>query len=89
MAISSEDAESGREWKEELGLPFPLLVDDDLSVIRAYGVYHEKESKGREIARPSTFVLDAAGRVAWCHVGARASDRPKPEEVLARVDRVG
>ncbi|NIQ55768.1 MAG: redoxin domain-containing protein, partial [Gammaproteobacteria bacterium] len=45
VAISSEDAESGREWKEELGLPFPLLVDDDLSVIRAYGVYHENESK--------------------------------------------
>lgn len=85
VAISSESAAEGRAWKEENGFPFPLLADEDLSVIRAYDVYHENESKGREIARPSTFVLDAEGVVAWRYVGERASDRPKLEEVLAAV----
>ena len=66
-------------------LPFPLLTDRDTSVIRAYGVFHENESKGRDIARPSTFVLDGEGVVVWRYVGARASDRPKLDEILDRV----
>nr|NIQ58281.1 hypothetical protein [Gemmatimonadota bacterium]NIU78494.1 hypothetical protein [Gammaproteobacteria bacterium] len=46
---------------------------------------HADESKGRDIARPSTIVLDADGEVAWSYVGERASDRPKLEEILEHV----
>ena len=85
MAISSEAAEKGREWKDEKELPFPLLADEDTSVIRAYDVFHANESKGRAIARPSTFVLDPDGEIVWKYVGERASDRPKFDEVLERL----
>ena len=85
MAISSEAAEQGAAWKAEKGFPFPLLVDEDAAVIRDYDVYHENESKGREIARPSTFVLGPDGEVVWKYVGARASDRPKLDEILSHV----
>lgn len=54
-------------------------------MIRAYDVFHENESKGREIARPSTFMLDRDGRIVWRYVGARASDRPKLDEILSHV----
>ena len=85
MAISREDREKGRAWKAENGFPFPLLVDGDLSVIRAWDVYHENESKNRDIARPGTFILDGAGQIVWRYVGSRASDRPKLDEVLDRL----
>lgn len=85
MAISSEAVEKGRAWKRENEYPFPLLADEDASVIRAYDAFHANESKGRAIARPSTFVLDGEGQVIWSYVGERASDRPKLEEILEHV----
>ena len=85
MAISSEAVEKGRVWKRKNEYPFPLLADEDASVIRAYDVFHANESKGRAIARPSAFVLDAEGEVVWSYVGERASDRPKLEEILEHV----
>ena len=54
-------------------------------MIRAYDVFHANESKGRAIARPSTFVLDADGEIVWRYVGERASDRPKPDEIVGHV----
>ena len=85
MAISSEAAEKGREWKAENDFPFPLLSDEDVSVIRDYDVFHENESKGRSIARPATFVLDSEGEIVWGYTGERASDRPKLDTILEHV----
>lgn len=85
MTISSQNAAEGAEWKAEKGFPFPLLADEDLAVIRAYDVYHENESKGRDIARPSTFVIDPSGMVTWRYVGERSSDRPSIDDILAQV----
>jgi peroxiredoxin len=85
VVISSEAAEEGRAVKAEHELPFPLLVDEGAEVIRAYEVFHENESKGREITRPAGFVLDAGGTIRWAYVGERASDRPKLDAMLAAV----
>ena len=74
---------------DEYDLPFPVLVDEGAQVIRRYGIFHENESKGREIARPSTFVLDPDGEVVYRYVGARASDRPKLPDVLEAVEEAG
>ena len=54
-------------------------------MIREYDVFHANESKGRAIARPSTFVLDPDGEIVWKYVGERASDRPKLDEILDHV----
>ena len=82
MAVSSEAVEKGREWKAEKEIPFPLLADEDTAVIQEYDVFHANESKGRAIARPATFVLDAEGEIVWKYVGERASDRPKLDAIL-------
>ena len=55
-AISVDVAERSRALAEQLGSPFPLLCDPGRDVVRAYGVFNEKEKGG--IAYPSTFVLD-------------------------------
>lgn len=86
LAISSDDgAESARLVADLGGLPFPLLADPERRAIWAYGVFHEHEPKGRAIARPAVFVLDAAGVVRYRHVGTAATDRPSPETILAAV----
>ncbi len=87
MAISSEEREAGARFKESSELPFPILVDADLRVIHAYGVFHENERKGRSIARPATFVLDSDGFIRYGYIGANASDRPSADTVLAALPK--
>ena len=47
-------------------LPFPLIADEDHSIVNAYGVWVEKMLYGREYmgTERSTFVIDKEGRIA-------------------------
>jgi len=64
--ISVLDAASKARFKEQLGLDFVLLADEDHEVAERYGVWVEKSSYGKTswgIAR-STFLVDPDGRIA-------------------------
>lgn len=89
VAISSEDRAQAAQIKREEALPFPILSDPEHRVIDAYGVFHDDEPKGRPIARPATFVLDAVGAIRYRYVGENPSDRPSPDEILAAVPATG
>ena len=56
VAISVDVIERSHALAEQLQLRFPLLCDPGRDVVRAFGVFNEKEKGG--IAYPSTFVLD-------------------------------
>ena len=70
-------------------MPFPILADEDRAVSRAYGVYVPINLESFRIARPSSFLLDGTGAVRWLHVGSNQFDRPRPGDVLARIDALG
>jgi peroxiredoxin len=77
VAVSVDPPERSRALAAQIGLPFPLLCDTAREVVRAYGVFNEKEKGG--IAYPSTFVLDRDRTVRF-----RSLDR-----TAARVDLDG
>jgi peroxiredoxin len=56
VAISVDVTERSRALSDQLALPFRLLCDPGRDVVRAYGVFNEKEKGG--IAYPSTFAID-------------------------------
>jgi thioredoxin-dependent peroxiredoxin len=62
-------------------LPFPLISDEDKSVVEAYGVWVQKTLYGREYmgTERTTFVIDAEGRLA------AVLPKVKPNEHLAAV----
>jgi peroxiredoxin len=70
-------------------LYFPILADEEKAVTKAYGVYVGFNAESFRIARPSSFVVDAAGIVRFLHVGSNQFDRPRPAEVLAALERAG
>jgi peroxiredoxin len=59
----------------------PLLCDPDLKVISAYGVAME----GKDIAVPSTFVIDRTGAIRWRYVGENMRDRPTAQQLIDKV----
>ena len=66
LGISNDNMESHQHFREKHKLPFPLLVDEDTSVSKMFGVYKQKNLYGKKsmgIER-TTFVIDRTGRIA-------------------------
>ncbi|MXX99580.1 MAG: thioredoxin-dependent thiol peroxidase [Chloroflexi bacterium] len=63
LGISSDDAHSHRNFRDNHALPFPLLVDEDAQVAKEYGAWGEKVFYGRRLLglTRSTFVIGPDG----------------------------
>lgn len=63
LGVSPDSARKHQNFIKKFDLPFPLLVDDDLKTIKAYGVWGRKKTFGKEydgLIR-TTFVIDENG----------------------------
>jgi len=63
LGVSADSAKSQTNFKKKFDLPFPLLADEDKSVIEAFGVWGPKKFMGREFdgIHRFTFVIDENG----------------------------
>jgi peroxiredoxin Q/BCP len=55
-------------YLERHPLPFPVVIDDDRSLARGWGVHHAFGIDAYNIARPATFVIDGEGTIRLAHV---------------------
>jgi len=65
LGVSADSAKSHQNFKQKQGLPFPLLVDEDKTLCRAFGVWTKKVLYGREFMgiERSTFVIGPNGKL--------------------------
>lgn len=63
LGVSADSAKRQQNWIDKNELPFPLLADEDKSVIEAFGVWGPKKFMGREYEgiHRTTFVIDEKG----------------------------
>lgn len=71
------------EYLKEHPVSFPVLLDENRAVTRAYGVYHRIALDAFDIAHPATIVVDAEQRVRYIHRGEGQSDRAPFAQALA------
>lgn len=76
--MSVDAPQTSANLRERLSLSYPILSDPDLAMIRAYGV----EDTKNDIAKPTTYVIDARGVVRFAYVGKRPPDRPLVDDVI-------
>ena len=62
---------------------FPILLDTDRQVTRAYGVYHALGVDAFRIARPAAFVVAPTGRIAFAFVSSNQFERVDLDALLA------
>ena len=82
IGISKDSIDSHRKFVDDYELPFILLSDPDLEVIKAYEVWVEKTNYGKKsfgVSR-STYVLDEEGRII--KVFKKANPDTNAEEIL-------
>jgi peroxiredoxin Q/BCP len=85
LGVSPDSGKSHLKFREKYGLPFTLLVDESHAVAEKYGAWREKSMYGKKymgVAR-STFVIDAAGRIAKAFTSVKPQGHE--QEVLAAV----
>ena len=63
LGVSADNAKAQQKFIEKYDLPFPLLADEDKSVIQAFGVWGPKKFMGKEYdgIHRTTFIIDEKG----------------------------
>ena len=63
IGVSADDEKRHAKFAEKYDLPFPLLADTDLTMIKAYGVWGPKKFMGKEYEgiHRTTFIIDEKG----------------------------
>ena len=86
LGVSTDDVRSHARFRAKHDLPFTLLADVDHQVAERYGVWVEKQLYGRRYLgiERTTFVIDAAGRIA--RVFRRVRSAGHGAEVAAAIE---
>ena len=84
VAISVDPVEELARLKAALELSFPLLSDAGFAVSREWGIYEsdERDAGPQPHGEPGTFVLDAAGKLAFSQLQSGPKGAAPANEVL-------
>ena len=82
LAVSADDLTAAEGAAHQWDAPFPILSDSGRDAITDYGVLTD-----RNIARPSTFIIDKEGVIRWKYVGS-TGDRPDSGTVLEQLKAI-
>ncbi len=85
VGVSVDSAKNSRILARKLGVTFPLLVDDNLTAIRAWGVLDAEN----DFAWPAVFLVDRSGKIVWRELSENYRKRPASEAMFERIDALG
>jgi peroxiredoxin Q/BCP len=82
LGVSTDNEKSHQKFIAKYDLPFALLADTDLEIVKKYGVWGEKSMYGRtyEGTHRITYLIDEQGKVA--HVIDKVKVGEHAEQVL-------
>ena len=78
IGVSRDSVGSHKRFEQKYGLPFTLLSDSDLQVLKAYGVWREKMNYGKVtmgVVR-STYLIDESGVIIKAMDKVKAAENP-------------
>lgn len=79
IGISKDSPASHLKFAEKYQLPFLLLADPELNVIKAYDVWHEKNNYGKKamgVVR-TTYIINEEGVIEKAFTKVKAAENPK------------
>ena len=79
LGVSKDSVASHKRFEEKYGLPFTLLSDTELEVIKAYDVWKEKNMYGKKtmgVVR-TTYLIDEEGKIVKAMEKVKAADNPQ------------
>ena len=83
LVVLCQKRENVAAWLVKNPLPFPILIDDDRSRAKRWGAYVRLSYDSLHVARPATFVVDAAGRLRYARISRHQLDPVPFDAILA------
>jgi peroxiredoxin Q/BCP len=83
VVVLCQKAASVAAWLAKHPLPFPILIDDDRSRAKRWGVYVALSYDSIHMARPATFIVDNTGVIRYARIAPHQLDPAPLEEILA------
>ena len=82
LGVSKDSAASHGKFKDQYNLPFHLLADTDMEVIKAYGAWAEKKMYGKSFMgiQRMTYLIDENGKIK--NIWPKVSPNTHADEVL-------
>jgi len=82
IGISTDSVKSHKKFEKKYGLPFPLLADEGLQIVKKYGVWGEKKFMGRifDGTHRTTFLIDEQGKIS--HIIEKPVSKNHAKEIL-------
>lgn len=82
LGVSADSEKRQSNFKEKNQLPYPLLADEDLTVIKAFGVWGPKKFMGRTFdgIHRTTFIIDEKGAIE--EVISKVNTKAHAEQIL-------
>ena len=74
LGVSKDSGKSHDNFIQNQELNFPLLMDEDLKILHAFGAWREKQNYGRTYmgCSRSTFVINADGVLSFARYNVKA-----------------
>ena len=83
LIVICQKRASVARWLTTNPLPFPILLDEDRSRAKRWGVYVALSYDSIHMARPASFIVDRAGVVRYARISKNQMDPAPLEEILA------
>jgi thioredoxin-dependent peroxiredoxin len=82
LGVSADDEKKHAKFAEKYTLPFPLLADTELTMIKAFGVWGPKKFMGKTYdgIHRTTFLIDENGNIL--HVIDKVKTKEHAEQIL-------
>lgn len=81
-AISVDPVTDSAAFSAQWHIPFPLLCDSELKLIKAYGMLDREGHAGKDISRVGMVIIDPQKIIRYIYVGKDAFDRPSNDAVV-------
>jgi thioredoxin-dependent peroxiredoxin len=82
IGVSTDSVKSHKKFEEKFQLPFPLIADEDKSIVEKYNVWGEKQMMGKSYMGTirTTFLIDEEGKIK--KIIAKPDTKNQTEQVL-------
>jgi peroxiredoxin len=81
-ALSPQEKSTNAALQLRYELPFHILADEQLEVIHAWGLFNDRDPKGRAIPYPAVYLIGPDRLVLWAVVSETTRDRADSAEVV-------
>ncbi|MBS1551717.1 MAG: thioredoxin-dependent thiol peroxidase [Bacteroidetes bacterium] len=85
IGVSKDSTASHQKFKKKYSLPFTLLSDENLDMLKDYGVWKEKSMYGKKYMgiERTTFIIDEKGKIQ--DIFNKVKVQGHTEEILAKI----